>query len=99
MLLASQFEGVWNRGAAAMFRDPPDRVSVPFGPATVESLEDAKPETTAGTDIAVGEDGTLHVVWAADDGVWYASGTDSFTADAGRTPAKPARATCRGGPQ
>ena len=80
VLLASQSEGIWNRGAAAMFRDPPDRVSVPFGPATVESLTDAKPETTAGTDIAVGDDGTLHVVWAAADGIWYASGTDSFTA-------------------
>ena len=80
VLLASMTEGVWNRGAAAMYQDPPDRVAVPFGPATVESLADAGPDSTNGTDIAVSEDGTIHVVWAAPDGIWYASGTDSFTA-------------------
>jgi len=80
VLLASQSEGIWNRGAAAMYQDPPDRVSVPFGPATVESLADTKQETTAGTDITVAEDGTIHVVWAAVEGIWYASGPDPFTA-------------------
>jgi plastocyanin len=80
VLLASQAEGVWNRGAVAMFQDPPDRVDVPFGPATVESLADATPENTNGTDIAVAADGSLHAVWAAHDGIWYATGPDSFTA-------------------
>jgi plastocyanin len=80
VLLASQSEGVWNRGAVAMYQDPPDRVSVPFGPATVESLAHTTPETTAGTDITVAENGTIHVVWAAADGIWYASGPSPFTA-------------------
>ena len=96
VLLASQFEGIWNRGAAAMYQDPPDRVvrTVRAGHGRVPRGREAG-RTPNGTDIAVGEDGTLHVVWAAADGVWYASGTDSFTADAGRPPWKPARATCR----
>ncbi len=81
VLVASQQDGVWNRGAAAMFRDPPDRVAVPFGPDTVESLSDASAANTNGTDVAIGADGTMHVVWAGPDGIWYASGTDSFTAE------------------
>jgi hypothetical protein len=81
VLLASQKDGVWNRGAAAMYRDPPALVSVPFGPDTVESLSDASADNTNGTDIAVADDGTMHVVWTAPDGVWYASGKDSFTAE------------------
>jgi plastocyanin len=80
VLLASQEEGVWNRGAAAMYQDPPESVSVPFGPDTVEALADATPDNTGGTDIAIASDGTMHVVWSGPDGVWYASGTDSFTA-------------------
>ncbi len=81
VLIASQQKGVWNRGAAAMYRDPPALVSVPFGPDTVESLSAATPENTNGTDIAVDADGTMHVVWTGPDGIWYASGSDSFTAE------------------
>ena len=81
VLLASQNEGIWNRGAAAMYQDPPDRVDVPFGPATVESLADATSENTNGSDIAIGADGTMHVVWTGPDGIWEASGTDSFAAE------------------
>jgi plastocyanin len=81
VLIASQKEGVWNRGAAAMYRDPPALVSIPFGPDTVETLSDATAANTNGTDIAVAADGTMHVVWAGPDGIWYASGSDSFTAE------------------
>ncbi len=81
VLLATQSDGVWNRGAAAMDRDAPDRVAVAFGPDTVESLSDASPANTNGTDVAIGADGTMHVVWTGPDGIWYASGTDSFTAE------------------
>jgi plastocyanin len=81
VLLASQTKGVWNRGAVAMYQDPPDRVSVPFGPATVASLSEATALNMNGTDVAVGADGTVHAVWAGRDGIWYASGSDSFTAE------------------
>jgi plastocyanin len=81
VLIASQQKGVWNRGAAAMYRDPPALVSVPFGPATVESLSKATAQSTNGTDIAMAADGTMHVVWTGPDGVWYASGKDSFTVE------------------
>ncbi|MEP6476813.1 MAG: hypothetical protein ABJC60_06040 [Actinomycetota bacterium] len=81
VLIASQRDGVWNRGAVAMDRDAPALVSVPFGPDTVETLSTATPDNTNGTDVAVGADGTMHVVWAAADGIWYAGGTDSFAAE------------------
>jgi plastocyanin len=81
VLIASQQKGIWNRGAAAMYRDPPALVSVPFGPATVESLSTATAGNTNGTDIAVDTSGGMHVVWTGPDGIWYASGSDSFTAE------------------
>lgn len=81
VLIASQREGIWNRGAAAMDRDAPALVSVPFGPATVETLSTATPRNTNGTDIVVDAGGGMHVVWAAPDGIWYAGGTDLFTAE------------------
>jgi plastocyanin len=81
VLIASQQKGVWNRGAAAMYRDAPALVSVPFGPDTVEGLSAATAENTNGTDIAMSADGTMHVVWTGPDGIWYASGSDSFTAE------------------
>ncbi|MEO8292532.1 MAG: hypothetical protein ABI635_05285 [Actinomycetota bacterium] len=81
VLIASQRDGVWNRGAVAMDRDAPALVSVPFGPDTVETLSTATPDNTNGTDIAVGADGTMHVAWAAADGIWYAGGADSFAAE------------------
>ncbi len=76
--------GIWTRGAAAQVQDSPPGVVVPFGPATVKSLKNAAADNTNGTDIAVAADGTIHVVWTAQDGVYYASRapspTSSFTA-------------------
>ena len=54
---------------------------MPYGPATVDQLVGATSENTNGTDIAIDEQGGKHVVWTGPDGVWYAGGADSFTAD------------------
>ncbi len=80
VLLVSPQKGVWHRGAAAMYQDPPTRVTVPFGPATVPTLQDATTDNANGTDVAVGADGSVHVVWTAPDGIWYASGPEPFAA-------------------
>jgi plastocyanin len=74
--------GIWTRGAAAQMQDSPTGVVVPYGPATIKGLKEAAADNTNGTDIAVGADGTLHVVWTAQDGVYYAKGSpsSSFTA-------------------
>jgi plastocyanin len=72
-------DGYWQRGAAAMAFDIP--LPIPFGPQTVDSLSAAKATNTNGTDIAVDAGGVRHVVWAAQDGVWYAAGDTSFSAE------------------
>jgi plastocyanin len=74
-------DGIWTRGAAAQVKDTPPGITVPYGPATVPSLKDLTATNSNGTDIAVGADGSLHVVWTAPDGVWYAKGPDTFSAE------------------
>ena len=74
-------DGIWTRGAAAQVKDTPPGIVVPYGPATVASLKDLTAANSNGTDVAVGADGSLHVVWTAPDGVWYAKGPDGFTAE------------------
>jgi hypothetical protein len=74
VLVASQAKGGWNHGAATMVQDAPSGVVVPYGPVTTPSLTDASPSDTNGTDVAVDAQGGLHVVWAAQDGIWYGSG-------------------------
>jgi hypothetical protein len=74
-------DGIVTRGAAAQVRDTPAGVTVPFGPATVESLVGATAESMNGTDIAIDSAGGKHVVWAGTDGIYYASGDTSFTVD------------------
>jgi hypothetical protein len=74
-------EGIWTRGAVAESTDPPPGVPVPFGPQTVKTLKTLTPENVNGTDIVVDGDGALHAVWTSNDGVWYASGTTSSTAE------------------
>ena len=74
-------DGIFTRGAAAQVRDTPTGITVPYGPATVDQLVGATSENTNGTDIAIDEQGGKHVVWTGPDGVWYASGADSFTAE------------------
>ena len=72
--------GTWTRGAAAQVQDTPQKIYIPYGPATVDPLIGANATNTNGSDIAIDATGGKHVVWTAPDGVWYASGTDPFTA-------------------
>lgn len=74
-------KGIWTRGAVAESEDPPAGVPVSFGPQTVKTLKTLTPDNVNGTDIALGDDGGLHVVWTSNDGIWYASGTTSSTAE------------------
>ena len=75
-------DGVWTRGAAAQPIDSPAGINVPYAPDTVDGLVGATAENTNGTDIAIDADGGKHVVWAGRDGIWYATGTTSFTGSA-----------------
>ena len=75
-------DGVWTRGAAAQPIDSPTGINVPYAPDTVDGLVGATAENTNGTDIAVDANGGKHVVWAGRDGIWYATGTTSFTGSA-----------------
>ena len=72
--------GTWTRGAAAQVQDSPPGITIPYGPATVDSLIGSTAENTNGTDIAIDATGGKHVVWAGRDGIWYAGGVGSFTA-------------------
>lgn len=74
-------DGIWTRGAAAQVKDTPSGITVPFGPATVPSLKDLTAANSNGTDVAVGADGAIHVVWTAGNGIWYAKGPDAFSAE------------------
>ncbi len=66
--------GIWTRGAAAQVRDTPGGVTIPYGPATEESLIGANAKNTNGTDTAIDASGGKHVVWTGKDGVYYAFG-------------------------
>jgi hypothetical protein len=81
VLVASENDGVFTRGAAAQVQDTPAGITVPYGPATVTSLKSATPRNSNGTDIAIDASGAKHVVWAANTGIWYASGSTSYEAD------------------
>lgn len=72
-------DGTWTRGAAAQVQDTPPGIYVPYGPATVAGLVGAKANDTNGSDITIDANGGKHVVWTGPDGVYYATGTDSFT--------------------
>jgi len=74
-------DGYWNRGAAAESTDQPGGVTAPFGPETLADLADLTPQAANGTSVAVASDGTKHVAWTGSDGVWYASVSDSSSAE------------------
>jgi hypothetical protein len=76
-------DGIWTRGAAAQVRDTPGGVTIPYGPATEESLIGATPKNTNGTDTAIDASGGKHVAWAGKDGIYYAYGaaTGSFAVE------------------
>ncbi|HEY7668282.1 MAG TPA: cupredoxin domain-containing protein [Actinomycetota bacterium] len=79
--VASEQDGIFTRGAVAQVRDTPSGITIPYGPATVASLESASPQNANGTDIAVDDSGARHVTWAANTGIWYATGTASSQAE------------------
>lgn len=79
--LTSVADGLWTRGAVAMQAEI-SNVDVPFAPAILEELKGASPATANGTAIAADAQGGLHVAWASDTGVWYASNAaGSFAAE------------------
>lgn len=71
VLLTSEKAGIWNRGAVAMQASIPN-VNVAFGPAIVPEVKSMTPQNVNGTAIVADASGGLHVVWAADTGLWYA---------------------------
>ena len=76
-------DGIWTRGAAAQVKDTPPGIVGPVRALRRCRRSRTSPPTNSnGTDVAVGADGSLHVVWTAPDGVWYAKGPDGFTARA-----------------
>ncbi|GIU96712.1 MAG: hypothetical protein KatS3mg013_0515 [Actinomycetota bacterium] len=90
--LTTVADGIFVRGAVAQVQDPPaPQYVVPFGPQTVPSLEGLTRESAGATAIAIAGDGTKHVAWTGNDGVWYASGTDRFTAEPVEAPGRPIR--------
>jgi hypothetical protein len=91
LLATASADGMWDRGAVYQAKPEvePTGVAVSFGPETVEGLEmDAA--STNGTAVAVGEDGTVHVVWTGPDGVWYASTAQGGTSTVEQVFAYPA---------
>lgn len=78
--LVSVKDGIWIHGAVAM-QDNIANVNVPSNPAAVAELKTMTAQNANGTAIAVDSQGHLHVVWAADTGVWYADDSSgNFTA-------------------
>jgi hypothetical protein len=76
---------IWNRGAVAQPRETPTGLTVPFGPATEESLASLTPDAAKGTDVAfAGTD--IHAAWTVDTGVWYGVGPDFEVGPVEETP-------------
>ncbi len=80
--LTTVTDGIFVRGAVAQAQDvPAPQYVVPFGPDTVETLENLGPDDSDRTALAIAGDGTKHVAWTSNDGIWYASGAESFSAE------------------
>ena len=74
VLLASENDGIFTRGAVAMAEPPPTGVNIPFGPAEEPSLQSVTPDNVNGTAVAVDDQGGIHVAWVSDTGLWYGLG-------------------------
>jgi plastocyanin len=74
VLIVSQKNGIWTRGAAAVAQPAVSGIVWPYAPATVKSISKILPTNTNGTDIVVGTDGAVHTVWTGPDGVWETDG-------------------------
>jgi plastocyanin len=74
VLIVSEKNGIWTRGAAAVAKPAVSGIVWPYTPATVKSLSAILPTNTNGTDIVMGSDGVPHTVWSGPDGVWETDG-------------------------
>ena len=74
VLIVSEKNGIWTRGAAAVAAPAVTGIVWPYTPATVKSLSTILPGNSNGTDIIIGADGAPHTVWSGPDGVWEADG-------------------------
>ena len=73
-------DGIWSRGAVAQV-SATALVNIPFGPEELGSLQKLTPANSNGTAITVSDDDTKHLAWTGNDGVWYASATDTSTVE------------------
>jgi plastocyanin len=83
VLLASvSAEGIWTRGAVEQIEPAvaPPGVTIPFGPRSTPGLA-LTPQDAAGTSVAVGADGSIHVAWTSGGAVFYAKASPTTTAD------------------
>ncbi len=74
-------DGAWTRGGAAQSRETPNGIVIPFSPPFVQELVGMTTANSNGTDIALDDQGTKHVAWAGDDGIYYSAGADAFEAE------------------
>lgn len=77
VLLASADEGIFTRGAVAMAKPPPNLVNIPFGPAIEKSIGSMTPASVNGTNLAIDDQGGIHVAWVSNTGLWYGAGGGS----------------------
>jgi plastocyanin len=77
VLLASEHDGIFTRGAVAMAKPPPNLVDIPYGPASEASIQGVTAAGVNGTSLAVDAQGGLHVAWVDNTGLWYGSGGGS----------------------
>lgn len=74
VMLATEQDGVWSRGAIAI-AEPIQNVQVAFNPAFERSVGRLTPESVTGLQLVADGAGKLHAVWGSADGVFYATGT------------------------
>lgn len=74
VMLATEQDGIWTRGAIAIAEQIPN-VQVAFNPAFERSVGRLTPESVTGLRLVADGTGTLHAVWGSADGVFYATGT------------------------
>lgn len=74
VMLATEQDGVWARGAIAIAEQIPN-VQVAFNPAFERSVGRLTAESVTGLQLAADDTGKLHAVWGSADGVFYATGT------------------------
>ncbi|HEX5951197.1 MAG TPA: hypothetical protein VFZ96_09350, partial [Actinomycetota bacterium] len=74
VMLATEQDGVWTRGAIAI-ESQIANVQVAFNPAFEESVGKLTPDSVTGLRLVADADGALHAAWGSGDGVFYATGS------------------------